>query len=171
MRHRRKRDNFSRPRAQRKALVKSILRSLVISERITTTESKAKAMRSWADKLISWAKEDSLHNRRLSYKFLEDHKLVKRLFDEIGPRFKDINGGYTRIIDLGNRKGDGAKLSILELTKIERKEKTHKGKKKKEKEVPHEEKHEKRAPKKEEKPRKGIVSGMRRIFKKERDAL
>lgn len=172
MRHRKKSKKFSRPRAQRKALVKSLLRSLIIYERIKTTQQKAKSLRGWADKLITWAKDDTLHRRRLSYKLLESHTLVKRLFNDIGPRYKDINGGYTRIIDLCHRKGDGAKLSILELTKIEKKEKVHKDKKKKkEKEVPHEERHERKAPKKEEKPKKGIVSGMRRIFKKERDAL
>ena len=169
MRHRRKSEKFSRSRAQRKALVKSLLRSFVISERITTTESKAKAMRIWADKLITWAKEDSLHNRRLSYRLLEDHALVKRLFDDIGPRFKDINGGYTRVIDLGFRKGDGAKVSILELTKIEKKDKKSKGKKSKkadEKTVA-KDKDEKRTPK-ETKSQKGIVSRVRKIFNKEK---
>ena len=170
MRHRRKSEKFSRSRAQRKALVKSLLRSFVISERITTTESKAKAMRIWADKLITWAKEDSLHNRRLSYRLLEDHALVKRLFDDIGPRFKDINGGYTRVIDLGFRKGDGAKVSILELTKIEKKDKKLKGKKARKTKKADEKtttKDEKKTSQ-ETKSQKGIVSRVRKIFNKEK---
>ena len=163
MRHRKKSEKFSRPRAQRKALVKSLLRSLIISERIATTESKAKALRPWADKLIGWAKAGTLNNRRLSYRLLEDHALVKRLFDNIGPRFKDVKGGYTRVVDFGFRKGDGAKLSFLELTRIERKLKGKKGEEEKEKKT----KKEKETPKKEEK--RGIVSGVKKMFRSKKD--
>lgn len=109
---------------------------------------------------------------------MEDHALVKRLFNDIGPRFKGINGGYTRILRMGNRKGDGASLSLIELTKIVKKEKVNKkkisgGKPKdtESAETPKEEKHERIPPKKVEKPKKGFVSGVRKIFKKERDAL
>jgi large subunit ribosomal protein L17 len=160
MRHRKKSEKFSRSRAQRKALVKSLLRAIFTYERITTTESKAKGIRKWIDKLITWAKEDTLHHRRLCYRWLEDHKLVKRLFEEIAPRFKEVNGGYTRIIDLGNRKDDGANMSILELTKIEKKEKVSKKKEERKKEE---------KPKEEQKEeKKGFVSGVKKIFKKER---
>ena len=159
MRHRKKSEKFSRPRAQRKALVNSLLRSLLIYERITTSESKAKAMRSWADKVINWGKTDTLANRRLSYRLLKDHSLVKRLFTEIGPRYKDINGGYTRVIGLKLRKGDGAKLSILELTqRVEKKApdlKAAKGKK-----AAKDTQEAKASDKK-----KGLVSGMKKMFK------
>lgn len=112
MRHRKKSEKFSRSRAQRKALVRSLLRALFIYERITTTESKAKGIRHWAERLINWAKNDTLHHRRLAYRFLCDHNLTKRLFEVIGPRFKNIQGGYTRVLDLGYRQGDGGKISI-----------------------------------------------------------
>jgi len=155
MRHRKKSKKFSRSRAQRKALMKSLLRSIITYERIVTTESKAKGVRKWVDRLITWAKEDTLHHRRLCYRWLENHKLVKRLFEEIAPRFKDVSGGYIRITDLGNRRGDGAKLSILELTRTEKREKVSKKKEEKKKREPREEK-------------KSFISGVKKIFKKEK---
>jgi large subunit ribosomal protein L17 len=172
MRHRAKHNQFNRPYAQKKALIKALLRSLFIYERIRTQEAKAKKIRPWVDRLITWAKDDTLHHRRLSFAVLGDHNLVKRLFEVIGPRFKDIPGGYTRIIDVGFRKGDASKISILELTKIDKKEKKHR--EKKEKDKPHEvaeKKEEKIIPKKEAQPKKGLLSGVRKIFKKERDTL
>ena len=168
MRHRKKIKKLSRPAFQRKALIESLLRALLIYERITTTEAKAKAMRSWADKLISLAKEDTLHHRRLSFNILKDHRLVKRLFEVIGPRFKDVNGGYSRVIDLSYRKGDGAKLSILELTKREKM--TLKSKKKagrKEKPV----KDKKASSPKEDFKKKGFMKGIKGIFKKDKNAF
>jgi large subunit ribosomal protein L17 len=169
MRHRKTIKRFSRPAFQRKALVKSLIRAVITKERISTTEAKAKAIRSWVEKLITLAKKDTLHNRRLSYRLLEDHTLVNRLFESIGPRFKEVPGGYTRVIDFGNRKGDGAKLSILELTRKEEKEK--KPVAKKEKAVKEKKETEKVVPKKTEKPKKGLMSGVKKMFKKERDSL
>ncbi len=163
MRHRKKSEKFSRPRAQRKALVNSLLRSLLIYERITTSESKAKAMRTWADKVINWSKTDTLANRRLSYRLLKDHSLVKRLFTEIGPRYQGINGGYTRVIGLKLRKGDGAKLSILELTQRVEKKKGPDAKIAKGKKAAGSEK-EAKSPESLEK-KKGLVSGMKKMFK------
>ncbi|MFH1518961.1 MAG: 50S ribosomal protein L17 [Candidatus Omnitrophota bacterium] len=178
MRHRKKSERLSRPQAQKKALVKSLIRALVINERIITTTSRAKYLRGQIDKLITWAKKGTLSSKRLVYRLLEDHVLVKRLFDDIGPLFKGINGGYTRTLRVSNRKGDGASLSLIELTKIVKKEKVNKkkisGGKLKDTEsveIPTEEKQEKIPPKKVEKPKKGFVSGVRKIFKKERDAL
>ncbi len=171
MRHRKKKEKLSRSRAQRKALVKALLRAVVINERITTTESKAKYMRADVDKLITWAKSGTLACRRMAYTSLGDHKLVRRLFEVIGPRFKNINGGYTRVLKAGVRKGDGAQLAVLELTKVEKKIKVHKAKKEKAKEEHPQRVEEKKPPKKETKPQKGIISGVRQIFKKERDAL
>lgn len=175
MRHRKKSEKFSRTRAQRKALIRSLLRALFVYERIKTTESKAKGMRPWAEHLITLAKEDSLHHRRLVYRWLNDHNLVKRLFEEIAPRFKNTPGGYTRVIDLGYRQGDGGKISLLELTQLKKKEKKHREKKEKVAETPkpHEKEHgkeEKFTPKKAE-AKKGLLSSVKRIFKKERDSL
>ena len=175
MRHRKKSEKFSRSRAQRKALVKLLLKAVVINERITTTTSRAKYMRARVDRLITWAKSGSLHHRRLAYKMLENHRLVKKLFENIGPRFKNRVGGYTRVLKVGIRKGDGASLSILELTSIPKRSKDPKEKKAK----LIEEKSEKEASpkknkiplKKEIKSKKGIFSGAKKALKKERDAL
>ncbi len=168
MRHRKKSEKFSRSRAQRKALVKSLTRALLAYEAIKTTESKAKGVRRWVDRLIEWGKDDTLHNRRLAYKFLCDHKLVKKLFEDIAPRYKDVCGGYTRIIDLGNRKGDGAKISLLELTKRKPKEKP----KKKEAKQAREKKEEVVSQKEEvverkEPKQKSFLEGVKKIFKRE----
>ncbi|MCK4519990.1 MAG: 50S ribosomal protein L17 [Candidatus Omnitrophica bacterium] len=173
MRHRKKSERFSRPRAQKKALVKSLVRAMVINERITTITSRAKYLKGEIDRLITRAKKGTLAGKRLAYRILEDHKLVKKLFDDIGPRFKDVNGGYTRSLRLGNRKGDGASLSIIELTKRVKKKKIHKKKEGKAevKEASKEEKSEKVPPKKITKPKKSFVTGVKKIFKKERDAL
>ncbi len=173
MRHRKKSEKFSRSRAQRNALVKSLLRAVIINERIVTTASKAKGLRGEVDNLITLAKKGSLHHRRLAYRLLEDHRLVKRLFEVVAPRFDKIEGGYTRVLKLGNRKGDGAPISVLELTRMQKKEKKEpKAKKEKDKaKKVSEKKEEKIAPKKEKKPKKGLIAGVRKIFKKERDAL
>jgi len=162
MRHRKKSERFSRSRAQRKALIRSLLRSLFIYERIVTTQSKAKGVRGWVDKLIEWAKKDTLHHRRLAYRILCDHKLVKRLFEEIAPRFKDISGGYTRIVNVGYRKGDGALLSLLELTRIKEKKKE-----KKKKEEKKEAGIEKETPSQEivQPQKKSFLQGIKRLFK------
>ena len=171
MRHRKKSKKFSRSRAQRKALTKSLLRSMVTYERIKTTEAKAKSLKGWIDKLITLAKTDTLHHRRLAFQDLRDHDLVKKLFEAIAPRFKGINGGYTRMFYLGCRKGDASRISLIELTKLDLKEKKVKEKKEKETEdVAVEHKEVKHAPQKE-KPRKTIIDGVKGIFKKERDSL
>ncbi len=155
MRHRKKSEKFSRPRAQRKALLRSLLRSLIIYERIKTTSSKAKALSSSIERLITLAKRGDLHSRRLSYRLLGNHSIVKRLFDEIAPRFKEVQGGYTRIFNVGYRKGDGAQLSIVEFSRRKEKLKKKEKAQKKEESLPF---------KKEEK--KGFLSGVKDIFKK-----
>jgi len=121
MRHRDGVDKLSRPRAQRLALKRSLVRALFLYERIKTSPRKAKAASIEADRLITLAKRGDLHARRLAYSFLNDHQLTKRLFDEIAPRFKETNGGYTRIIKLVSRKGDNAPMSLLELTQLSEK--------------------------------------------------
>ncbi len=98
-------------------MFRNMVRSLLTYEQIRTTEPKAKELRSIADKLITLALRNDLHSRRLAYKTLENHGLVKKLFDEIGPRYNG-GGGYTRIIKLAQpRKGDCAPMCIIELTK------------------------------------------------------
>jgi large subunit ribosomal protein L17 len=89
--------------------------SLIEHEKIETTEAKAKELRRVADKMITWGKRGDLHARRLASGVISNKKVVKKLFDEIAPRFKERNGGYSRIIKVGRRRGDNAPLSIIEL--------------------------------------------------------
>lgn len=115
MRHRNKNQHFSRPYALRKALKNSIIRAVLLNGRITTTDAKARAAASWVDKMVTLAKQDTLHARRLAFRLLQDHALVRHLFTTIAPRFKTRQGGYTRVLKLGVvRKGDGAPLSLIE---------------------------------------------------------
>ena len=118
MRHRNSGRKLGRTAAHRKALFKNMATALLTYGRITTTEAKAKEIRSVVDPLIALAQKDDLHSRRQAYRVLNNHKLVKRLFDEIGPQFKDIPGGFTRVVKLAMpRKGDCAPMAIIELTK------------------------------------------------------
>lgn len=119
MRHKNSGRKLSRTWEHRKAMFRNMARSLLTYERIRTTEPKAKELRAFAEKLITLSQTDDLHHRRLAYKVLENHNLVKKLFDEIGPRFKGVPGGYLRIIKLGlPRKGDAAPLAMVELTRL-----------------------------------------------------
>ncbi|MCQ2241207.1 50S ribosomal protein L17 [Treponema sp.] len=106
---------LSRTTAHRRAMTRNMVTSLFRYERITTTEAKAKEVRKAAEKLITRAKVDSVHNRREAAKFIADEKILNKLFSEIGPRMKDRNGGYTRILKLGFRQGDAADTVIFEL--------------------------------------------------------
>ncbi|MBS7240197.1 50S ribosomal protein L17 [Treponema sp.] len=106
---------LSRTTAHRRAMSRNMVTSLFRYERITTTEAKAKEVRKAAEKLITRAKVDSVHNRRIAAKFIADEKILNKLFTEIGPRMKDRNGGYTRILKLGFRQGDAADTVIFEL--------------------------------------------------------
>jgi len=107
---------LSRKRNQRKALLKSLARALFLNEKIKTTEAKAKEVRMFAEKLITRARKGDLASRRILAKYFSKN-IVKKLVDEIGPRYKKRKGGYTRIIKLGPRKSDGAKMAIIELVK------------------------------------------------------
>ncbi len=106
---------LSRTTSHRRAMTRNMVTSLFRYERITTTESKAKEVRKAAEKLITRAKTDSVHNRRTAAKMIADAKILNKLFTEIGPRMKDRNGGYTRILKLGFRQGDAADTVIFEL--------------------------------------------------------
>lgn len=106
---------LSRTSAHRRAMLRNMVTSLFRFERITTTSAKAKEVRRKAEKLITRGKVDSVHNRRLAAKDVQDEKILNKLFTEIGPRMKDRNGGYTRILKMGFRQGDAADVVILEL--------------------------------------------------------
>ena len=105
---------FSREKNQKKALLKLLARSLFLHERIKTTEAKAKELSSFAEKIITKAKKGDLASRRILRKYFSE-KMTKKLIDKIGPKYKERNGGYTRIIKLGFRKSDSAKIAIIEL--------------------------------------------------------
>lgn len=115
MRHRRATQKFGRNSGQRKALYKGLANAVIEHEKVRTTLAKAKAMKPKVEKLITLAKEDNQHNRRLAFKKLQRKAIVTRLFDKIGPRYKDRPGGYLRIIKLGHRQGDGAEMAQLEM--------------------------------------------------------
>jgi large subunit ribosomal protein L17 len=104
----------SGPKHQRQ-LLSNLALSLFEYERITTTEAKAKMLRPFAERLITKAKTGSVHNRRQVLSVIEDRAVVHKLFDDIGPRFADRNGGYTRILKIGPRNGDGAPMALIEL--------------------------------------------------------
>ncbi len=116
MRHRVKKKHFDRTREQRLALYRSLARAIIMEERIETSLQRAKAVRPFVERLINLGKKGDLSSRRLALSLLPDRKVVKRLFEEIAPRFENRNGGYTRIIKLPERRrGDGCELAILEL--------------------------------------------------------
>ena len=115
MNHRSGFNPLSRTTAHRRAMSRNMVTSLFRFERITTTKSKALEVRKAAEKLITRGKVDSVHNRREAAKFISDEKILNKLFTEIGPRMKERNGGYTRVLKLGFRQGDAADIVILEL--------------------------------------------------------
>lgn len=116
MRHGKKNRKLGRTSEHRHALMKNQCRALFIFEQIRTTLPKAKETRKLAERLIQFAKQGDLSAKRHIFRFIPDHKLVKILCDDIGPRFAKREGGYTRIYRLGPRLGDGAEMAILELT-------------------------------------------------------
>jgi len=137
MRHLKSGRKLSRTSSQRKALFRSLAAALVHHESIKTTNPKALELRRVADRLISLAKTNTGHAMRRAFAYLRDKEAVKKLFSDIGARYAEVSGGYTRVLKLGPRKGDAAPMAIIELTR------------KKEEEAPEKEK--KKAPKKEAK--------------------
>lgn len=99
----------------RRAMFKNLVTSFFKYGKITTTEIKAKEIKSLAEKMITLAKDGSLHSRRQAARVIREKEVLKRLFNEIGPRYRDRSGGYTRISKLGPRRGDAAPMAILEL--------------------------------------------------------
>lgn len=97
------------------AMLRGAVTDLLRHESIQTTEAKAREVRRLAEKVITRGRKGTLHERRLAAAFLTDEKVVTKLFDELGPRFEDRPGGYTRMVKLGPRKGDAAPMAVLEL--------------------------------------------------------
>ena len=120
MRHNVGYKKLGRTSAHRRAMLRNQLASLIDNGRITTTLAKAKALRPVAEKLVTQGRRDSIHARRLVARWVSDRTLVKKLFDEIAPRFVDRPGGYLRIVRLGPRLGDGAEKAIIEFVDYER---------------------------------------------------
>ncbi|MCL8206539.1 MAG: 50S ribosomal protein L17 [Actinomycetia bacterium] len=106
---------LGRPADQRRAMLRNLVTSLFRYERITTTETRAKEARVAAERLVTLAKQGDLHARRLAAAYLLDEEVLRKLFDTIGPRYADRQGGYTRIVRTGPRRGDAAPMAILEL--------------------------------------------------------
>jgi large subunit ribosomal protein L17 len=129
-------NRLERTAAHRKALHRNMVTALFKYERITTTKAKALEIRRSAEKLITRAKEDTVHNRRLVARRLFDESMVTKLFTNIALRMKDRPGGYTRILKLGERAGDAAEMVILELVDYKLPEKDEKSEKKANKEKP-----------------------------------
>jgi large subunit ribosomal protein L17 len=132
MRHRKATRKLARPRNQRRALIKGLVRSLLTQEKIRTTLDRAKAAEMLAEKLITSAKQDTVHARRQVRRHIavqdrlaggagrekrlsQNEELVKKIFTEIAPRMKDRQGGYTRLTRVDRRRGDGATMAVLEL--------------------------------------------------------
>ncbi|MDE3095122.1 MAG: 50S ribosomal protein L17 [Chloroflexota bacterium] len=106
---------FDRPSDQRRALFRMLVADLLRYERLKTTEAKAKEVRPLAEKMVTLGKDGTVHARRQAMAYINDKDVVKKLFDDIAPRFSTRPGGYTRIIKLGTRVGDGAAMAQLEL--------------------------------------------------------
>src|SRR4026208_1724938 len=115
MRHRNEGRKLSRNTSHRRALLRNLVTSLLEHGRVMTTLPKAKEVRPLAEKMITLGKRDNLAARRMVHSYLLKDATAKKVFDTIAPKFADRKGGYSRIIKLGNRKGDGADLAIIEL--------------------------------------------------------
>ena len=115
MRHRNKGKQLSRTYTHRAALLRNLASSLFEHGRIETTTAKAKELRPYAERLITLARKGDIHSRRLAGRKIQNRDVLGKLFDEIGPRYMERPGGYTRILKLGNRQGDAAEMSLIEL--------------------------------------------------------
>ena len=172
MRHLKAGTKLNMTASHRKAVFRNLSNSLFEHERIKTTNPKAMELRRVVERLITLSKRNDTHAMRLAFAFLRSKETVKKLFTDIGARYKEINGGYTRVVKMGRRKGDAAPMAIIELTQRKEKEKekekkaeekkakAKKGQEKKPREAkpkeakPKEEQAKKEKPKKEAKPRK-----------------
>lgn len=136
MRHLKSGKKLGVTKSHRKAMLSNMAVSLFEHKKIKTTFAKAKELRRFADRMVTFGKKDTVAARRHVYKFIRNHKIVKILFDEIAPTFSEREGGYTRVLKLGNRPGDGSEMAIIELVgfhkSAKKKKKKEKGEKKKE---------------------------------------
>ena len=115
MRHRKKGRKLSRSPSHRRATLRNMATNLFLHERIETTTAKAKELRPFAERLITLAKRGDLHARRLVAQKIADREVQGKLFSDLGPRFAERPGGYTRILKLGTRRGDAAEMALIEL--------------------------------------------------------
>lgn len=106
---------LERPTDQRMAMLRALVTFLLEKGRIETTVARAKEVRAMAEKMITLGKQNTLHSKRQVLAFVTKEDVVKKLFDEIAPKYADVNGGYTRIIKTGPRRGDNAEMAIIEL--------------------------------------------------------
>lgn len=123
MRHGNSGRRLGRTTSHREAMFRNLVTSFLTHEKITTTDAKAKEIRSVAEKMITLGKRGDLHSLRLAASYIREKSVVTKLFTTIAPRYKDRPGGYTRIVKLGNRQGDAAPVSIIELVEEEMKPK------------------------------------------------
>lgn len=135
MRHGRTVIKLSRNKSHREAMLSNMSASILENIQIRTTLTKARAVKRWTDHLITLGKKGDLHARRLAFALLQNRKLVKKLFDEIAPKLATRQGGYTKVLRLGYRLGDGAQMAVVQLMvekpKVEKKEKGEKDEKEK----------------------------------------
>lgn len=106
---------LSRTSDHRKAMLRAMVTFLLENGRIETTVTRAKEVRSMAEKMITIAKTNDLHSKRQVFAYVTKEDVVKKLFDEIAPKYADVNGGYTRIVKIGPRRGDAAEMAVIEL--------------------------------------------------------
>ena len=118
MRHMKRVKKFSREQGHKRAMFSNMMISLFEYGRIKTTTPKAKELRRLSEKIITRAKDNTLHNKRIVMSKLKNRYIVAKLFEEIAPVYKNINGGYTRMYKIGRRPGDGAELSLVELVDV-----------------------------------------------------
>lgn len=119
MRHKVQGRKFGREKGHRKAMLNNLVKSLLTHGRIKTTVAKAKEMRSLAERVVTYGKKGTVHNRRLAFKILQDRDLVGKLFNELAPQYLNREGGYTRIYKAGFRRGDCAPMAIIEFVEGE----------------------------------------------------
>ena len=132
MRHRKAGFKLQRSPSARRALLRGLATSVILQERVITTVTKAKAVKPVVEKMITLGKRDTLHSRRQAASYLQTPGAVKRLFDTLAPRFSEREGGYTRIVRLGPRKGDGAEMALIEVLGAELKKRAEDRRKRRE---------------------------------------
>ncbi len=162
MRHKKKGNHLGRTASHKKALMCNMAAQVIEHKQIKTTEAKAKELRGYVDRLITYGKKGSVHHRRLAFKFLQNKQVVTSLFDEVATACQDRNGGYTRIVKLGNRKGDAATVVVFQLVDFQKSADTSKpskaAKKESKKVTPKEEVAEVKAEKVEPKTEEEVIT-------------